>query len=89
MILQYGHAVFDGCGADTARPSRVGRYPALLMTIQAGSPYASIIWPATPKHPEGWYGITGGFTGPEIRRLAASMARTRQEARPSRRNAGC
>lgn len=70
VLIQFGVAVFDGCGADSAVAARVGDQPALL-NVNPGS--ADVIWPATPGHPEGRYGIGGPFTEDEVLALAGSM----------------
>src|SRR5205807_6460533 len=67
LIIEYGTAVFDGCGGDEARAVRVAGGPAMLNSSHEPSgPWSEVIWPATPHHLLGRYGLTGNFSGPEI-----------------------
>jgi hypothetical protein len=80
ITLQYGVAGFDGCGGDSATPTRVGSQPAMINEADPRSgayPYATVIWPATPDHMEGRYGISATGTGPEVLAMAESMERAR------------
>jgi hypothetical protein len=72
LVVQYGAAQFDGCGADSARPTEVNGEPALINSL---SGYSEIIWPATKRHPVGRYGLSGPFSASKITALAESMHR--------------
>jgi len=86
LDLQYGLSLFDGCGADAARRATVGGRPALASTSSQAT-WTELIWPATPGHPEGVYGVAGTFSLREALALARSMARARVNGR--RITAGC
>jgi hypothetical protein len=73
LIIQYGVAVFEGRGGDDAVPTKVGGMDALIYQ----SPdllWTELIWPATPDHPEGKYGLSGTLPRSVILALARSMS---------------
>ena len=83
LIVQFGRVGFDGCGADAARPVTIRGKPGLVNgsfgpPVGVG-PWSEVIWPATPEHPEGRYGLSGTFTTKEIVKLARTMERARAE----------
>ena len=86
LYLQYGVATFDGCGADTARQTTVLGQPAMYSS-SGRPPWTELIWPATPKHPEGRYGVTGNLTLRRALAMAESMERRR--VRSIRATIGC
>jgi hypothetical protein len=66
FLFQFGAAVFDGCGALFAHPIEIRGHPALINGPE-------VIWPATPSHPTGKYGVRGPLPPREIVALAESM----------------
>jgi hypothetical protein len=76
LFLQYGVALFDGCGGDTAKPVQIGNQPGMIY-VSPGHRWSDLIWPATRKHLQGVYGLAGSFTREGILRLARSMERAR------------
>jgi hypothetical protein len=90
LIIQYGRSGFDGCGPADPQVVHINGQPGILDNyhLDRGSPYPTVIWPATPDHLVGRYGLTGSFS---FRRLLG-MARSMQAARvPASREAsqGC
>ena len=81
LYIDYGVAVFDGCGGDQARPVNVGIERGLLLGSHR-TPWSQLIWPANKRTLRGTYGLAGSFTGKELLKLARSM-QTRLEAQPS------
>ena len=86
LHLQYGVALFDGCGADAAHATTIRGRRALVYTAPRG-PWTEVIWPATPAHPEGRYGVAGTLTLPQAVAMAESMEAAR--ARLQRVEVGC
>ncbi|MDQ3660842.1 MAG: hypothetical protein M3454_07275 [Actinomycetota bacterium] len=81
LILNYGRAVWDGCGGrDFAIETNVLGRPA-LMTQSRGHVWSQVLWPVTKAGSTGRYGITGTFEGWAMVRLAESMELARLEAR--------
>jgi hypothetical protein len=72
LYVDYGHATFDGCGGDRAKPVKVGGKPGLL-SVSPIATWSALIWPALPRNPQGRYGLAGSFSGAEILALAESM----------------
>jgi hypothetical protein len=64
--FQFGAAEFDGCGAAFAHRTEVRGHPALVSR-------SAVIWPATPNHPTGTYGIEAPLPPREILAMADSM----------------
>jgi len=79
LYLQYGVATYDGCGADSAKTTTVLGRPAMYNSSRQAL-WTELIWPATPKHPEGRYGLTGNVTLRQARAMADSMERARVHA---------
>ena len=73
LIFQFGDAGFDGCGGDGARPVRIGMHIGMVNSFSGKTPWAEVIWPATPKTMHGRYGISGTLTRPQALHLARSM----------------
>ena len=86
LDLQYGLALFDGCGTDAARPTAVGGRPALAY-VSTESRWTELIWPATARHPVGRYGVAGNLSLSRALALATSRDRARVVAR--RAKVGC
>jgi hypothetical protein len=72
LYVDYGHATFDGCGGDRAKPVKVGGKPGLL-SVSPIATWSALIWPALPRDPQGRYGLAGSFSGAKILALAESM----------------
>jgi hypothetical protein len=70
LDLTYGRTMFDGCGADSAVPVRIGKQPGLVNDFFE---WAYVIWPATPAHPEGRYGVAASLDVDAVLALARSM----------------
>lgn len=75
LIVLFGRVGFDGCGGDNARPVMIDGKPGLVNPSSGGHVWSEVIWPATPKHPEGRYGLTGTFGAKAIVKLARTMER--------------
>lgn len=89
MHLQFGTAVFDGCGADSARAIKIMGVPALINKAAGGGQVdTQLIWPATHAHPEGHFGIAGNISPEEAESLARSMIRV-SASRSQSRVIGC
>jgi hypothetical protein len=86
LDLQCGLAMFDGCGADAARPVHIGTRSALI-TTSPGSRWTQVIWPATPSSPEGRYGLAG--TLPMKTALAMADSMEVERVRAMRAAVGC
>jgi hypothetical protein len=72
LLFQFGASAFDGCGGDSAHPVEIRDQPGLVLTM--GHDEASeVIWPATPEHQTGRYGIQGNLPTRQILRLARWM----------------
>lgn len=74
VSVQYGRAMFDGCGEDTARQVTILGVPALLNSSRVQGAFSTdLIWPATHANFEGDYGLSTSYSPTETVRLAASM----------------
>ena len=78
VYLQYGVATFDGCGRDAAHPTTVLDRPALYSRHPGQT---TLIWPATPGHPDGRFGITAAENLNTVIRWAEEMESSTQVAR--------
>jgi hypothetical protein len=72
FLFQYGASAFDGCGGESARPIEIRGQPGLVLTI-GHDEAAEVIWPATPDHQTGRYGIQGNLPTRQVMRLAQWM----------------
>jgi hypothetical protein len=89
LYFQYGTAVFDGCGADSARAITIMGVPALIENAAGGGQVdTQLIWPATHAHPEGHFGVAGNISPRQAKSLARSMMRV-SALRRSGRLLGC
>jgi hypothetical protein len=78
VYIQYGSAVFDGCGPVGARRISVGSVPGLLVASKHPSGWWSeLIWPAKPTDTTGRYGLTGSLSPRHTLRMARSMPGTK------------
>jgi hypothetical protein len=73
VLIDYGVALFDGCGGDTAEPISVNGKPGLILPSRSAT-WTQLIWPATVKHPRGLYGVTGSLTRAQAIAIAESMS---------------
>lgn len=81
ILLQYGLAVFDGCGGDSARPVDIAGRPGLINFGRHGAvPYADVIWPVAEGTAEGRYGVSANLPKERVIGMAISMERSRVEA---------
>lgn len=86
LILDYGLAVFDGCGdRSMAIETNVLGQPALI-NIANGHEWTSIIWPVTDEGSSGRYGISGTFYPEAMMLLAESMELARLEVLDHQKN---
>jgi len=75
LTIQYGRAGFDGCGPSDPWVVKVGRYKGLYdNTRHKGRTFSTVVWPATPRNPDGRYGLSGEFSRRRILAMARSMA---------------
>lgn len=70
ISIQYGLAMFDGCGEDTAKAITIRGVPALLLHYPGAT---DLIWPATPSQFWGQYGLSTSYRAERTVRMAASM----------------
>jgi hypothetical protein len=77
LVIQYGHAGFDGCEEPNRRGVDVNGMPGAIIHRNAGGsrlPYATVIWPVLGSEFDGRYGITGYPAKPkDVLRLARGM----------------
>lgn len=75
LDIEYGVALFDGCGADMARPTSVGEIPALYLRLgrRHSGVRTDLIWPATRHNWAGRYGLSGTYRLRELLVMAESM----------------
>jgi hypothetical protein len=89
LYFMYGTALFDGCGAGSARPLNLEGVPALIQKATVGGAvWTVLIWPATPAHPQGEAGLGGNISPQQAKSLARSMMRV-SAARAPPRPTGC
>ncbi len=91
LTIQYGNAGFDGCGPVHPRAVHVGPYHAVLddYRLPSGSPYATVVWPATLKSMQGDYAISGSVSAKIALRFARSMAKDRTTPGRPQQRPGC
>jgi hypothetical protein len=74
LIVEYGQAGFDGCGPTHPQRVSIGDHRGVMQVHKRGKhPYTTVVWPATPQHPVGTYGLSGNFSASELLRFARAM----------------
>jgi hypothetical protein len=91
LHIQFGVATFDGCGGDSAKPTRVlGERSLYYTSHHKGQVWSQLIWPVARGESVGSYGLTGPFSLRRLTKWAEQMERLRQQelrARPD--HPGC
>lgn len=89
LIIEYGHAGFDGCGPTDPQRVDVGSHRGVMQVHRRGKrPYTTVVWPATLQRPVGTYGLSGDFSASETLRLARQM-NTKRTWRKAPQRQGC
>ena len=78
LYIAYGVVGWDGCGPIDPKVVTIGNQRGLMKTYPPHI-WSQVVWPATPSHVRGAYGIYGSVTGAHILRMARSMERARVE----------
>lgn len=86
LILDYGRAIFDGCGGDGAQVVDVNGVAGLLLAKDQ-YPWTQIIWPAEPGDREATYGIYGSLRAGAMLEMARSMQLTVEDG--AEKTEGC
>jgi hypothetical protein len=75
--IQYGVAGLDGCAPEHSVPVKVSGQPGRLRVSAdpggSSRKWVELVWPATPKHPDGLFGLFGWLSPRAVLTMAESM----------------